>query len=382
MPCVVPEMLWSLDELKRALISGFPILETEEGEGFKILLDLFVEWAEILLNYNNQHPLCWIWGIVARNPSLRGFPAAHIHVALGGCHRTPEDSIALHTHTHRSSYSTKGIVYQKNLRIRQITILEEKMNLKRFFFLASPFGGKILWNMIIWNMGESWSFQRFEESRKQSYSIKLWYFRPVEAMEILGCGVSRAGWSVMLCGYMEWNLWPQFDQKRCQHVLENPTCRTGNAYQGGIVLQGWHPTQCNCIKWKYGTFWARGSSLIQTWPSLGMRKLNRQPSASKNKLNSSSTGFKDSRVKLMTDERNKTLRLFKISLLEKLWAQRILTGLNMCDWTWQHVTREKVRLTRVTQPHSHHQRSFIIFRMSGVILAWNMNSFGIWVRFC
>jgi len=43
MPCVVPEMLWSLDELKRALISELPILTTEEGEGFKILFDLFVE---------------------------------------------------------------------------------------------------------------------------------------------------------------------------------------------------------------------------------------------------------------------------------------------------------------------------------------------------
>ena len=58
MPCVVPEMLWSLDELKRALIGEFPILETEVGEGFKILCDLFVEWAEILLNYNSQHQLC------------------------------------------------------------------------------------------------------------------------------------------------------------------------------------------------------------------------------------------------------------------------------------------------------------------------------------
>ena len=59
MPCVVPEMLWSLDKLKRALIGEFPILETKVGEGFKILSDLFVEWAEILLNYNNQHPLCY-----------------------------------------------------------------------------------------------------------------------------------------------------------------------------------------------------------------------------------------------------------------------------------------------------------------------------------
>ena len=37
---------------------------------------------------------------------------------------------------------------------------------------------------------------------------------------------------------------------------------------------------------------------------------------------------------------------------------------------------------RVTQTHSHHQRSFIIFQTSGAILAWNMNSLGIWVRFC
>ena len=47
-------------------------------------------------------------------------------------------------------------------------------------------------------------------------------------------------------------------EKRCQHMLENPTCKTGNAYQGGIVLQGWHPTQCKCIQWKYGTIWVRG----------------------------------------------------------------------------------------------------------------------------
>ena len=50
MPCAVPEMLWTLDELKRVLISEFPILETEEGDGFKILFDLFVEWAETLLS--------------------------------------------------------------------------------------------------------------------------------------------------------------------------------------------------------------------------------------------------------------------------------------------------------------------------------------------
>ena len=160
MPCVVPEMLWSLDELKRALIGEFPILENEVGEGFKILCDLFVEWDEILLNYNNQHPLCcWIWGIVAQNPSLRGFPAAHTHVAshsrgVTALQRTPSHS----TYTHRSSYSTKGIVYQKNRRIQPKIVFFEKMNLKRFFFLV---GGKMLWNMIIWNMGEIVVFPAF-----------------------------------------------------------------------------------------------------------------------------------------------------------------------------------------------------------------------------
>ena len=136
MPCVVPEMLWSLDELKRALIGEFPILETEVGEGFKILCDLFVEWAEILLNYNSQHPLCcWIRGIVAQNPSLRGFPAAHTHVAshsrgVIAPQRTPSRS----TYTHRSSYSTKGIVYQKNRRIQPKTFFFKKWTWKGFFF--------------------------------------------------------------------------------------------------------------------------------------------------------------------------------------------------------------------------------------------------------
>ena len=56
MPCVVPEMLWSLDELKRVLISEFPFWRLKKERVFNILFDLFVEWAEILLNYNNQHP--------------------------------------------------------------------------------------------------------------------------------------------------------------------------------------------------------------------------------------------------------------------------------------------------------------------------------------
>ena len=43
----------------------------------------------------------------------------------------------------------------------------------------------------------------------------------------------------------------------------------------------------------------------------------------------------------MIDERNKTLCLFKKSLLEKLWAQRILTGLNMCHVRLDMTARDK-----------------------------------------
>ena len=121
MPCVVPEMLWSLDELKRALISEFPILETEVGEGFKILFDLFVEWAEILSSYNNQHPLCWIWGIVAQNRSRRGFPAAHNHVASHSAgvialQRTPSHSTSILKNLRtpqKASYTRKTFAYSQ-----------------------------------------------------------------------------------------------------------------------------------------------------------------------------------------------------------------------------------------------------------------------------
>ena len=65
MPCVVPEMLWSLDELKRTLISEFPILETEEG-GFQniVWVVCWMGWnpvkllqpASALLNLGNCGP--------------------------------------------------------------------------------------------------------------------------------------------------------------------------------------------------------------------------------------------------------------------------------------------------------------------------------------
>ena len=161
---------------------------------------------------------------------------------------------------------------------------------------------------------------------------------------------------------------------------EKPTCRNGNAYGGVIVLQGWHPTQCNCIKWKYGTIWGSSkNNVIQTWPRLQMRKLSRQPNASKNKLNSLSNGLKRSYTIqrswwLMRENKTLWLCLFKKSLLEK-----VLSGVKHVrldnDSTWQGSAWQG-------QPYSHHQRSFIISQISGAILAWNMNSLGIWVRFC
>ena len=61
-------------------------------------------------------------------------------------------------------------------------------------------------------------------------------------MEILGCGASRAGWSVMPSGYMEWNFWPQFDQKMSTYAWEShmqwlATHTRGASYsRGGILL--------------------------------------------------------------------------------------------------------------------------------------------------
>ena len=47
-----------------------------------------------------------------------------------------------------------------------------------------------IWSYGIW--GKLLFFQRFEQSRIQSHSMKFWYFWPVEAMEILDCCLSRA----------------------------------------------------------------------------------------------------------------------------------------------------------------------------------------------
>ena len=139
MPCVVPEMLWSLDELKRVLISEFPILETEEGEGFNILFDLFVEWAEILLNYNNQHPPTVEFGELWPRILLSGDFRPRIlmsHRTRGvsshprGPHRTPHtysQIIVLHK---RDRTPEKLAQTAKNIFFR-------KIDLKSFFYFFS-----------------------------------------------------------------------------------------------------------------------------------------------------------------------------------------------------------------------------------------------------
>ena len=130
--CVISGILWTLDELKRTLINKFPILEIEKGEDFKVLFDLFVEWAEILLNY----PFCWIWEIMAQNPSFKKFPVVYTYVVsysrgVIALQRTPSHSRG----PHRTPYTcSQIIVLHKGDRIPEITILEETMNLKNFFW--------------------------------------------------------------------------------------------------------------------------------------------------------------------------------------------------------------------------------------------------------
>ena len=64
----------------------------------------------------------------------------------------------------------------------------------------------------------------------------------MEAMEILGCGASRAGWSVMLSGYMEWNSDPNLIKKdvticfRIPHAGLATHTRGASYSRGGILL--------------------------------------------------------------------------------------------------------------------------------------------------
>ena len=139
-PCVIPEMLWSLDELKRGLISEFPILETEEGEDFNILFDLFVEWAEILLNYNNQHPPTLLnlgnCGPESFSQGISG-RAYSCRIALEGViapQRTPLHSTYLLT-DHRTPQ--KGSYTRKTCADSQKHFFFEKLTWRAFFIFFS-----------------------------------------------------------------------------------------------------------------------------------------------------------------------------------------------------------------------------------------------------
>ena len=108
--------------------------------GFQNIVWLVCWVGWILLNYNNQHPLALLnlgnYGPESFSQGISG-RAYSCRIALEGCHRTTEDPIALHTPTHRSSYSTKGIVLQKNLRRQPKTFFFEKLTW-RVFFLFFP----------------------------------------------------------------------------------------------------------------------------------------------------------------------------------------------------------------------------------------------------
>ena len=81
------------------------------------------------------------------------------------------------------------------------------------------------------------------------------------------------------------------------------------------------------------------------------------------------------------DEENTTAYSVKKYYLRNHGLTGSYRGLNTCSWTWQNMTREKARLTRVTKLDFHHQRSIILSQISGAIFAWNMISLGVWVRF-
>ena len=163
MPCVVPEMRWSLEELKRVLISEFPILETEEGEGFNRLFDLFVVgWNPVKLQQPaSAHSVEFgeLWPRILLSGDFRprilmSHRARGVSSHPRGPHRTPHtysQIIVLHK---RDRTPEKLAQTAKNIFFR-------KIDLKSLFYFFSLFGGKMLWNLIIWNMGEIVVFPAF-----------------------------------------------------------------------------------------------------------------------------------------------------------------------------------------------------------------------------
>ena len=98
-----------------------------------------IVWLVCWMGWNPvKLPRCWIWGIVAQNPSLRGFPAAHTHVASHSrgaiaLQRTPSHSTCILTDLRtplKASYTRKTSAYSQKT-------FFWKMNLKMFFYVFS-----------------------------------------------------------------------------------------------------------------------------------------------------------------------------------------------------------------------------------------------------
>ena len=104
-----------------------------------VWLVCWVGWNPVKLTTTSIRSLCWIWGIVAQNPSLRGFPAAHTHVAshsrgVIAPQRTPSHSTHLLT-DHRTPQ--KGSYTRKTCADSQKHFFFEKLTWRVFFIFFS-----------------------------------------------------------------------------------------------------------------------------------------------------------------------------------------------------------------------------------------------------
>ena len=139
MPCVVPPMLWSLDELKSSLLDEFPILTTSEGEGY-IKYCLTPLFNNLRLHVSSFFDLgnLGMLGLIStahtqKSTHSTGDIALRAHIVLGA-------------HTQKSSYSARIL---RNHRTRQMGAhtakigkigkkgkkrKKQKKNLQRFFF--------------------------------------------------------------------------------------------------------------------------------------------------------------------------------------------------------------------------------------------------------
>ena len=165
MPCVVPEMLWSLDELKRVLISEFPILRWDwRRRGFQniVWLVCWVGWNPVKLQqpasarsveFGELLPRILLSGDF-RPRILMSHRTRGVSSHPRGPHCTP------HTYSQIICTPQKGSYTRKTCADSQKPFFLKKWTWRGLFYFFL-FGGKMLWNMIIWNMGEIVVFPAF-----------------------------------------------------------------------------------------------------------------------------------------------------------------------------------------------------------------------------